>query len=155
MIKINCDLCGKTTESLAKAIIESVQLDVCNDCAKFGKVIAQPRRLGAKEQRMMQRQALPKEERTEMLVENYAEMVKKKRESMSMTQKDFASRVNEKEVTISKIETGAFAPPLPLARKLERFLGVKLVEDYKEASIEPGRKKTEGFTLGDFIKVKR
>ena len=49
MIKINCDLCGKTTESLAKAIIEGVQLDVCTECAKFGKVIA-IKRPSAKEQ---------------------------------------------------------------------------------------------------------
>jgi putative transcription factor len=131
-----------------------VQLDVCADCAKFGKIIEQPRRLGAKEQRM-QRQTLPKEEKTEMLVENYAEIVKKKREAMGMTQKDFANRVNEKEVTISKIETGTFAPPLPLARKLERFLSIKLVEEYKETAVESSRKRTEGFTLGDFVKVKR
>lgn len=154
MIKINCDLCGKTTEGLAKALIEGVQLDVCNECTKFGKIIAQPRRLGAKEQRM-QRQAVQKEEKTESLVDDYAEIVKKKRESMGMTQKDFANKINEKEVTISKIETGAFAPPLPLARKLERVLSIKIVEEYKETAIESSRKKTEGFTLGDFIKMKK
>ena len=155
MIKINCDLCGKTIESLAKAIIEMVTLDVCNDCAKFGKVIAQPKRLSPKEQHMQIQKREKREEKTELIAEDYPEIIKKKRESMGLTQKDFAIKINEKEAIISKLETGSFAPPLPLARKLEKFLGIKLVEEYREAPLESARKKTEGFTLGDFIKVKR
>ncbi|MBI2659742.1 TIGR00270 family protein [Candidatus Woesearchaeota archaeon] len=151
---MNCDLCGKTTESLAKAIIEGVNLDVCADCAKFGKVISAPKRPSPKEQHM-QLQKREEKEKTELIVEDYPEIIKKKRESMGLTQKEFANRINEKEVIISKIETGAFAPPINLARKLEKFLGIKLVEEYKEDAFKSGRKSIEGFTLGDFIKIKK
>ena len=155
MIKINCDLCGKTAESLAKAVIEGVQLDVCNGCAKFGRVIS-IKRPGAKEQHKQYiKQQQAKEEKIDLLVENYAEIIKKKRESMGLTQKDFASRINEKEVTIHKIETGIFNPPLPLAKKLERFLGIKLIEQHEEIHGISSKNKAEGFTLGDFIKLKR
>ena len=155
VIRINCDLCGKTTEDLAKAIIEGVQLDVCKECARFGKIISQPKRIGAKEQiRHMQRQVQQKEEKTELLAENYAEIIKKKRESIGMTQKDFASKINEKEATVHKIETGAFKPPIPLVKKLEKVLGVKLIEEYEERHEASKDKRTEGFTLGDFIKIK-
>ncbi len=148
-------MCGKTTEDLAKAIIEGVQLDVCKECVKFGKVISQPKRFSAKEQiRHMQRQVEQKEEKTELLVENYAEIIKKKRESMGMTQKYFANKINEKDTTIHKIETEAFKPPIPLVKKLEKALGVKLIEEYEERHEASKGKRTEGFTLGDFIKIK-
>jgi len=155
VIKINCDLCGKTTESLAKAIIEGVQLDVCSDCAKFGKVIEAVKRPSAKEQHKQYIKQQAKEEKVELLVEDYAEIIKKKRESMGLTQKDFANRINEKDVTIHKIETGSFNPPLPLAKKLERFLGIKIIEQHEEKFESSRKNKDEGFTLGDFIKLKK
>ena len=68
---MNCDLCGKTAESLAKAIIEGVNLDVCTDCAKFGKVIVPPKRPSPKEQHMQIQKKEQGAEKTELIVENY------------------------------------------------------------------------------------
>ena len=156
MIKINCDLCGKATESLAKTIIEGVQLDVCSDCAKFGKVIATIKRPDAKEQHKQYiKQQQAKEEEIELLVENYADIIKKRRESMGLTQKDFANKINEKASAIHKIETGALEPPLYLAKKLEKALGIKLIERHEEKFESSRKNKVEGFTLGDFIKIKK
>ena len=155
MIKINCDLCGKTSESLAKAIIEGVSLDVCNDCAKFGKIISLPKRPSPKEQHMQIQKREERREKTELIAEDYPEIIKKKRESMGLTQKDFAIKINEKETVVSKLEAGSFTLPLPLARKLEKILGVKLVENYEEKHESVKTSKHEGFTLGDFIKIKK
>ena len=156
MIRINCDLCGKVEESLARALVEEVQLDVCSACEKFGRVIAQPKKTNPKEQaRLMQKQALQKGEKTELLVEGYADIVRRKRESLGLTQKDFAGKINEKEATMHKIETGVLAPQLVLARKLEKVLGVKLIEDYEGRHEAVKKSKFEGFTLGDFIKVNK
>ena len=155
---INCDLCGKVEESLNRALVEGVELEVCPACAKFGKIITPVHRPGPKEQhRQLQRQTHAKEqkENIEILVENYAEIIKKKRESMGSNQKDFATRLNEKESTIHHIETGKLEPNLALARKLEKMLGVKLIEGYKEEQISFKLKKEGSFTLGDFIKVKK
>ena len=154
MININCDLCGKTTESLAKAIIEGVELDVCTECAKFGKVIA-IKRPSAKEQIKQIAKQREKEERIELLVENYAEIIKRKREEIGLTQKEFANRINEKESTIHNIETGALDPPLNLAKKLENVLGIKLIEEYEESHETSKGRRINGFTLGDFINVKK
>ena len=153
MIKINCDLCGKTTESLGNAIIEGVQLDVCNECAKFGKIIEQPKRFSAKEQAKQFQRQVQKEEKTELLVENYSDIIKRKRELMGLTQKEFAKKINEKEATIHNLEVGALAPSLSLAKKLEKALGVKLIGVHFEKDETFKRKKEESsFTLGDFIK---
>lgn len=157
MIKINCDLCGKVDERLFRTLIESVELNVCSDCSKFGKVIASVHRPSPKEQHMkfvQQNNLQEKEEKIELLVEDYADIIKKRRESMGLTQKDFANKINEKESTIHKIETGTLEPQLSLAKKLEKFLGVKLVEEHQEKYEASKRKKEESFTLGDFINIK-
>lgn len=152
---MNCDLCGKTSESLAKAIIEGVQLDVCNECAKFGKVISPPKRPSPKEQHMHIQKREERTEKSELIVDNYPEIIKKKRESMGLTQKDFATRINEKETVVSKMESGSLTPSLPLARKLERFLGVKLIGEYKETHEPAKAARHQGYTLGDFIKIRK
>lgn len=157
MIRINCDLCGKVDERLNRTLIEGVELNVCSVCSKFGKVIAPVKRFSAKEQHKMfekQSRIQKKEEKIELLVENYADIIKKKRESMGLGLKDFASKISEKESTMHKIETGTLYPDLSLAKKLEKALGVKLIEEYEERNESFKRKREEGFTLGDFIKVK-
>ena len=155
---MNCDLCGKVEDGLNRTLIEGVELNVCRDCSKFGKFIAPVKRYSPKEQHKMLQRAnqvqSPKEEKIEILVENYAGLIKKKRESMNLSQKDFALKINEKESTVHHIETETFEPPLELAKKLERFLGVKLIEQHEEKHEMRKARKDEGFTLGDFIKVK-
>ena len=154
----NCDLCGKVEENLVKAKIEGVELDVCLACGKFGKVIVPVHRPSPREQhRQFQKQvkAQEKEKKIELLVENYAELIKKKRESLGLSQKDFASKINEKESTIHHIETGKLEPNLALARKLEKILGIKIVEQYSESHETTKNSKDAGFTLGDFIKVNK
>ena len=155
MIKINCDLCGKADERLNRAIIESVELNVCNDCSKFGKVIGQVRVASKKEISKKTKSIEEQEEKIELIVENYSEIIRKKRESMNLSQKDFASKLNEKESTIHKIETGTFEPSLELAKKLEKFLGIRLIEEHQEKHENFKMSKEEGFTLGDFIKIKK
>ncbi len=152
MIRINCDLCGKVGNSLNRALIEGVELNVCSECSKFGNVLAPIKRNVGKEPI---KEFPPKEEKIELLVEDYAEIIKKKRESMGLTQKEFANKLNEKESAIHKIETGAIEPSLSLAKKLERILGVKLIEEHQEKHEAITIKKAEGFTLGDFIKVNK
>jgi len=155
VIKINCDLCGKVDEQLNRTLIESVELTVCGACSKFGKILAPVKRYSPKEQHRMIQKAGQKEEKIEILVENYADLIKKKRESMGLSQKDFASKLNEKESMIHHIETGTFEPTLEMARKLERILGIKLVEEHEEKHQMQKTKREEGFTLGDFIKIKK
>lgn len=156
MIGINCDLCGRVNEQLNRALIEGVELNVCSACCKFGKVIADTKSPIKNEfLKETKRKIGDDEEKVELLVEDYAELIKNKRESMGLTQKDFAKRINEKESTIHNIETGTFEPSLSLAKKLEKILGTKLIEEHKEKHEFFKRKGEEGFTFGDFINVKK
>jgi putative transcription factor len=148
-------MCGKVDDNLLRTIVEGVELTVCNNCSKFGKVLGQLRRELPKPK---PRYAAPqKEEVQEGIVDDYHEIIKRKRESLGISQKDFALKLSEKESIVHKLETGHFEPPLSLARKLEKMLGVKLVHKVKDEEIEGTSKKKsgDGFTLGDFIKVRK
>ena len=74
---------------------------------------------------------------------------------MGLSQKDFALRINEKESVIHKIETGSYEPPSHLVKKLEKILDIKLVEEHQEKRGKIIMQKEQGFTLGDFIRVKK
>ena len=145
-------MCGKIEEPLVRAIIEGVELAVCSKCSKFGKALGPIRRIVKKE---VQRHVEPKEEKIQLIAENYSELIKKKRESMGLSQKDFAIKLSEKESTIHHMENHTLEPNLALAKKLEKFLGIKLIEENKEEFDAPKQKKDMGFTLGDFIKVRK
>mgnify|MGYP001598680299 CR=1 FL=1 len=153
MIRINCDLCGKIEEIFYRTLIEGVELNVCSDCSKFGNVISPVKGFTTNEN--IEENAQPKEEKIELIVENYSDIIKRKRELEGLTQKEFAKKINEKEATIHNIETGALTPSLSFAKKLEKALGVKLIEEYEESHETKKKSRVGGFTLGDFIKPKR
>ena len=151
---MQCDLCGKDT-TLFRVKIEGTVLNVCKECSSFGKVIAKvepPRPPIVKAGPAKPKSVI------EVVVSDYASIIRNKREAMSLKQRDFAKQINEKESLVHKIETGTFTPPIKLARKIERFLGVKLDEEVEEE--QPGFKPQQSITatsvtLGDVIKIKQ
>jgi putative transcription factor len=151
-------MCG-SEENLFKAEIEGTELNVCENCGKFGKILGpiEEKIIPTKKGKGIEKlDTGPDREVLLVITEDYAELIKKKRESLGLKQKDFAKKINEKESVIHKIETGSLEPSLHLARKIERFLKIKLVEQHEEEIKERSRQtKSEGFTLGDFISVKK
>ena len=90
------------------------------------------------------------------LVEDFGEIVRTARVKMGLTQEDLAKQLNEKLTVIKKIESGEFRPPLSLARKLERFLKVRLLEPVEDLGYVPSKRSTReeepGISLGDLLK---
>ena len=144
-----CDLCGRESE-LYTARVEETLLSVCKVCSSHGKVVSQP----SKPKKTIIRPKAP--EPVEAVVQNCGELVRKAREKSGMTQKEFCRKINEKESVLHHIETGRFIPPVQLGRKIERALGIRLVTVEKEADTpEKADRRSDTFTLGDFIRVKR
>jgi len=148
-----CDMCG-TTGKLFRTEVEGTLLNACENCSKFGKVLGSVRE--ALPERKLQRIArqVVREETIQAIVENYPEVIRKKRESLSLTQEELALKLNEKVSLIHKMETGHYEPPIALARKIEKFLKVALVEQVTNEPAHVERSKSDAYTLGDFIKVK-
>ncbi len=90
------------------------------------------------------------------VVEDYAQRVRRAREKLGMTQKELAIKVKVGENVIKRIEAGTLVPPIDLARRLERVLGVKLLEPVAEEFEEEEGPRREEFylTLGDVAELR-
>jgi len=151
-----CDLCGKETE-LVQAEIEGTEMSVCRACAQYGTIKEThiPKHAKSIRKSLHKKPAHePALEAVETIVHNYGQKIRKAREKLGLNQEDFAKKINEKESLLHKMETGSFEPSIPLARKLEKLLGIKLVEKTEEKEVTSQKKSSENFTIGDLIKKK-
>ena len=151
-----CDMCGSEGK-LYKAIIEGAQLNVCQECSKFGRVIGVIKQETPKERKKVSipTNEGPQTETMQIIVSDYAEKIKKKRETLGLKQEEFAKKINEKESLVHNVESGRYEPSIELAKKIERFLKIKLIEDYEEKHETLKGTKTDSFTLGSFIKTRK
>ena len=149
---MQCDLCGTKTENLFRAIVEGTELNVCKDCAKYGKVIEKkPVKVVKEKKEYIKKPVEPEKEVIKVIVPDFAQRIKKKREFLGLKQKEFAKKISEKESLIHNIETDSFKPSINLARKLERFLRIKLIDEYEEEHKKGSKTESEGFTIGDLV----
>lgn len=148
-------MCGAKTK-LFKTLIESTEMNVCRECSKFGKVIAEVKEPEKpKTIKKIIKDAGPQVEILQVIAEDYAKKIKDTREKLGLNQKDFAKKINEKQALIRKIETDNFEPNISLARKLEKFLKIRLIEQHEEIHEKSAKTESSAFTIGDFIKVKK
>ncbi|MBL7056228.1 TIGR00270 family protein [Candidatus Woesearchaeota archaeon] len=150
---MRCDMCSASGE-LYRTSIEEAELVVCQKCSKFGKVISKVKQHQERKEKSFAAVS-EKEESIEIISKNYAGNIKAARESLNLTQKELAQKLNEKESLIHQLESSHYEPSLELAKKLGSFLKINMIEEYKEKHENLQSKKAEAFTLGDFIKVKK
>jgi len=155
-------MCGKKIENYYEVNIEGSILKLCKECSSFGKVVRKHivqknvKKMSKPEIKNYTNKNLKKEEPLEIIVNDYGRIIKNAREKMGLKQEELAKRLNEKESLISHIESGKKEPRIELARKLERFFGITLVETISEK--ETFFKKESGsdqLTIGDMIKIKK
>lgn len=149
-------MCGKET-SLFRAVIEGTQLKVCGECGKFGRVIDQIRAPEKENKKKIEKQIEEELEIIEGVVPDYSKKVKDARESLGLKQEALAKKINEKESVIHKIETGHYEPNLALAKKIEKFLNITLIEEQEIEKVkEASNPSSSGsLTIGDLLKVKK
>jgi putative transcription factor len=142
-------MCGTDTKTFP-ALIEGVELNVCQNCSSFGQLIKKQQPL--REQRV-EKNIRPQREIIQAIREDYSNIIRDKREKLGLKQQEFAKFLSEKESLIHKIESGTYVPSIELARKIERQLGIPLVEE-KEVTPQHITSKKETFTIGDVVKVR-
>jgi len=161
-----CELCGKDVTFCKKVMIEGVLLEVCTECAKFGTEAdkGRPPLAGSKpviEQRLERREKRQKQRDVysdggqEVLVDDYAARVRNARSRAGVTQKELASKLNEKQTIVSKVESGTIRPDEKLIRKLQKELGIVLKENPPpEVDVKSTSSSFGSLTLADLIKMK-
>lgn len=158
---MQCELCGKETDKLYLVRIEGTTLRVCESCAKYGKVLSvvkNPKTLEkSKSKEVGSKRFRPaREEPQYVLIDDFGRLIKNKRESLGLKQKEFARMLSIKESLLHNIETSSIEPSVELARKLEKVLSLKLLMELSSTNV-PSRseRKNVALTLGDFVKVRK
>lgn len=91
-----------------------------------------------------------------VLIENYADVIRRARQAAKMTQEELAQRIGEKYSTLQAIEAGRLKPTKKAIRGLERELHISLLEPVAAVPVKTSREiESHGPTLGDVVRVKR
>ena len=159
MQTMRCELCGKEVRSVARALVEGTEMTVCENCARFGKLLGRPFSPDDLKRRL---QGLEKKKEApveviRIVVPDYAAKIKEGRERLGLTQKEFAMKLAERESLLHQLESGHMKPSIEQAQKFEHALKIKLIEEFKDApekkdDTSPKRRTSDAFTLGDFLK---
>ncbi len=156
---MTCELCGAEVQRTKMVTIEGTTLSVCQSCAKFGDETGVPirkrpgvpqeilRRLEARTRRMTVRDVY-KTEGEDVLVDDYAERIRKAREKKGWKQLDLGTKVN-------KLESGVMIPQDSMVKKLERALDIKLREKPEAPATKKAAEVARPLTLGDLMKVEK
>ncbi len=128
-------------------------MTVCKDCASFGQILRQPTVFAGKKQTIS---SLSKEPIiVEEIVEEYAIKIKQAREKKGLNQEEFARFLGERESILQKIESGKQKPTIELAKKLEKQLGIQLIERIEEEVVEQKKSAKGPLTIGDMLQMKK
>ena len=143
-----CNICGWSRDKLSKSIIEGTLVSVCEECAKFGKIVDTPIEIS--------KQHYNRFEEIELIEEGYNNKIRKARERKNLTQVELARSLAEKGSIIHNVESGRLRPDLKLAKKLEVFLGITIVvKDIIETKkTDKINFKDDNLTIGDILNMK-
>ena len=154
-----CDMCGNK-EAVYNTEIEGSLLSTCESCAAHGNVKSRIRveQEAPKKKGFSPKQATERAEQeiVEIIVGNCASLIKSAREKKGLKQEDLAKILHEKESVIHNIESGRMQPSISLARKLEKYFKIKIVEEYTEkAKPKTSSQGLGSLTLGDIANIKK
>lgn len=151
MAELYCDICGRAPVR-AQILVEGAKLLACGACMKSGKVIHRFEEEEGEEPIEFSRPS-PMEP-TEEVTEGFGKIIKDARDRAKLPLAVVAERISEKESYLDAIENERLTPSIAVARKLEKELGIKLVEKV-QPSVAPSttlsKSKSPSPTLADMI----
>jgi putative transcription factor len=146
-----CEVCGRAARRLVETSIEGSVMRTCYECSKLGTRV-RVKKPSRKPPLRFHRAA---KERVLEPRPGYGELLRARREELGLTQEELGKRLNEKTSVIARLEAERMMPSEALARKIERHLGIRILEEVEEPEIRSSGAKTGELTLGDVVKIKR
>ncbi len=153
-----------------RIVVEQAEMVVCASCASHGRSSVawsrsvKPRGvMGGRKFQASRRGAGPRRapwrgdelEEEFDLVPDYPIVIRRARERKGWTHEDLAKRINEKVSVIHRLESRRMRPTLGLARKLEKELGVELLEEVTDIPLDLASSGGEEPTIGDVVQIKK
>ncbi|MEM5871423.1 MAG: helix-turn-helix domain-containing protein [Candidatus Aenigmatarchaeota archaeon] len=120
-----CEICGKSVNSTKKAEIDGVILEVCDECAKLGKEVSEPKPVLIKQTVVKESKLKEIDEEEKELVEDFSVKIKKARENLKLTQDEAADKIGISRQIYKRIE-GGFKADEEAIRKIEKFFKINL-----------------------------
>lgn len=160
---MECEMCGKSIATRRHDVSGTVMnLGVC--CSKYGTPLDTPAPAGSKAavtqnlerraSRMTSRDVY--QQPTLDLVEDFGRRIRTAREKKGWTHAQLGDKVSARVPELHKIEAGGLRPSDDLAKRMERELGITLLEkvDSGPAAVQGPSKATgkAGLTIGDLLK---
>lgn len=137
---MDCEVCGKKDASFIIQV-EGAKLAACRACAYHGKILLSLEEEGpvsAPTGGEIASHALKMEED---LIEGYGRRIKAARERKGQKIEEFAKEISQKANYIDMIEGERTRPSLELAKKIEKALGIRLIEKTAVAEAPTSSKK--------------
>ena len=156
---MQCELCGNEHSFCRSAIVDGVEMMLCQNCVKHGKISKEIKSTNSNLQnRILSRIKRQKEkdvykDMNRELVNNFGDLIKIAREKRGLSREKLGFNIGERTVTIAKIEKGDLRPSDKIAEKLEKELSITLFEEVKEISASSTSSHSSGLTLGDFVRT--
>jgi putative transcription factor len=166
---MQCEMCGEPIRGAPKLVrVEGAELQVCSKCEKFVTEVQQVRRtdirapaksVGARPS-TVPAGGVVRHKRDMFdfmegeIVDDYAARIKHARMEKGMSQKDLAMMMKEKEHLVRKIENSELIPEEDVRKKLEKALGIRLID----APTDETEKKVQSKlapTLGDLTIIRK
>ena len=161
-----CELCGRECKGGKEAIIDGAKMFVCPDCIKYAENQVQEEPIKTSQPPQTQRFIMKKTQKPERdifkdkemekeLVSNWNHLIEQARKKKNLTREELGFKIGERTVTIAKIENGDLRPSDQTIVKLEKELGISLMEEIKTVPNIKQTQTQDGYTLGDFIKTEK
>ncbi len=148
---LSCDICGHPNVK-AQILLEGAKLLACGRCAKSGKILHYFKEDEDVEKPIVQapKSVGPEEE----IVEGFGDAIRRARQKKKLTIEQLAESIQERANFLHAIETERLKPTIPVAKKLEKELGIKLIDSESGGSGPSTAGSTVQFkepTLGDML----
>jgi putative transcription factor len=135
-----CELCGRRiTDGKKTVLIDGSIFNVCISCSKRGKPYVPPmpgkassnRRASSPKSSLQRTSNIQMADET-LLNRNFGNLIREARMKKGWTHEQLGKIMNEKATLLRKFETGTLKPDELSAKKLGRFLGIKLYEKIED-----------------------
>lgn len=148
-----CELCGKSSESLVNIKTAGTNMNVCYNCKNMGKETEK------KENKTFMFKKNKYEQTQLDVVSNSLSLINSSLAKKGINLHQLARAINVKESSLNKYFSGKIKLDLDIARKLENFFEIKLLEeietinprDYMQNEDDENNS-SQNLSLGDLIK---
>jgi putative transcription factor len=145
---MECEICGSEGADYIIAV-EGAKLFVCAECSGSGKIVKGPA--------PKREESPPARHKAELEVaDGFGQLIAGARKRMGLPLEVLAERINEKHSFLERVEHEKTLPDEKLARKLEKELGIKLLQEVSSgAAVNAKDGQGKGMTLGDILEIQK